>query len=180
MRKIKLFSVLIFGLFLCISCEKEAPDKIVFFSKDQLTKDLNIQINNTEGNVVPVNSNTIINLKSSSVFLSNIDYLIDVEVEKLHFKIKNFKINPLAKISNVEVYVDEIKITANDISFDYLSLLANGLEFKITNKEILSAISSKLLQKKQVVVSYYSDAVTDKLFDFDLEFSMATKGTFVD
>ena len=98
----------------------------------------------------------------------------------MKFRIKNFKFNPLAKVSNVEVFVDEIKITKNDISFNFLNLFTNGFEFKISNQEILSAISSKLLQKKQVVVSYYSNAVSDKLFNFDLEFSLTTKGTFLD
>ena len=99
------------------------------------------------------------------------------------FKIKNFSINSLTaatKISNIAVYVDEIKITRKDIKFDFLSLLTNGFNFKIDNQEIFSAISSKLLQKKQVVVSYYSDAESDKLFNFDLEFLLTAKGTFVD
>lgn len=180
MRKIKLFSFLFLSLYLCISCSKDAPSQIVFYSKDQLKKDLAVQINNTEGSTISVNSNAIINLKSSKVFQSNIDYLMGVEVEKFNFKIKNFKINPSATISNIEIFVDEIKITENDISFNFLSLSNNGLEFKISNQEILSAISSKLLQKKQVVISYYSDAVSDKLFNFDLEFSLTAKGTFVD
>ena len=98
----------------------------------------------------------------------------------MSFKIKNFKINPSAKVFNIEVFVDEIKITENDISIDFLSLLNGSFEFKISNKETLAAISSKLLQRKQVVLSYYSNAVTDELFNFDLEFSLTTKGTFVD
>jgi hypothetical protein len=180
MRQIKLCSVLFLALFLCVSCDKEAENQIVFYSIDQLTKDLPVQINNTEGSTIPINSNAIIALKSSKVFQDNIDYLIDVEVEQLNFKIKNFKINPTATISNIEIFFDEIRISEKDISFNFLSLLSNGLEFKVSNQEILSAISSKLLQKKQVVISYYSDAVSDKLFNFDLEFSLATKGTFVD
>tara|TARA_R110002073_G_scaffold41704_4_gene117675 strand:+ start:3435 stop:3977 length:543 start_codon:yes stop_codon:yes gene_type:complete len=180
MKLTKLFSVLTLALLLFISCSKDAPKQIVFYSKDQLKKDLPVQINNTEGGIISVNSNTIINLKSSKVFENNIDYLIDVEVETMKFRIKNFKFNPLAKVSNVEVFVDEIKITKNDISFNFLNLFTNGFEFKISNQEILSAISSKLLQKKQVVVSYYSNAVSDKLFNFDLEFSLTTKGTFLD
>lgn len=180
MRKIKLFSVLFLALSLCFSCDKEGPSQIVFYSKDQLTKNLPVQVNNTEGSTISVNSNAIINLKSSKVFADNIDLLMDVKVEKLNFKIRNFKINPSAVISNIEIFVDEIKITENDISFDFLSLLDNGLEFEITNQEMLSAISSKLLQKKQVVISYYSDAASNELFNFDLEFSLSTKGTFVD
>ncbi len=180
MRTIRLLSILTFSLLLCISCEKEQPKQIVFFSKDQLKKELAVNINNTEGSTISINSNAIINLNSSKVFKDNIDYLKNVEVESFNFKIKNFVINPYAKVSNIEVYVDEIKITGNDISLDYLSLFSSGFEFKISNQEILSAISSKLLQKKQIVVSYYSDAVSDKLFNFDLEFNIDTKGTFVD
>ena len=139
-----------------------------------------MKIGDTEGNTISVNSNAIVNLHSSKVFKDNLDYLMDLEVEGLTFKIKNFTINPFAKFSNIEVFVDEIKITSDDIKFDFLRILTNGLEFEIDNQEILSKISSKLLQKKQVVVSYYSDAKTDKLFNFDLEFSLLTKGTFID
>lgn len=180
MRVFKLFSVLAFVLLLSVSCENEAPRQIVFFSKDQLKKDLPVHINDTEGSTVRVNSNTIINLNSSKVFSDNIDYLKEVDVEQLSFKIKNFKINPSARVFNIEVFVDEIKITENDISIDFISFLNGSFEFNISNKETLSAISSKLLQRKQVVLSYYSNAVTDELFDFDLEFSITTKGTFVD
>ncbi|WP_347175453.1 hypothetical protein [Polaribacter uvawellassae] len=180
MRIFKIFSLLTLAFLLCVSCDKEAAGQIVFYSKDQLKKDLSIQINNTEGNTISVNSNAIVNLKSSKVFDDNIEYLKDIDVEALSFKIKNFRLNPSATISNIEVFVDEIKISENDISFDFLSILSNNLEFKVNNKEILSAISSKLLQKKQVVISYYSNAVSDKLFNFDLEFSLTTKGTFVD
>jgi len=180
MRIFKLLSFLTLTVLLCISCEKDAPEQIVFYSKDQLKKDLAIQINNTEGNIIPINSNTIINLTSSKVFKDNLIYLRAIDVEKLSFKIKNFKIDPTSVISNIEVFVDEIKITGNDVSFDFWTFVNNGLEFKINNKEILSAISSKLLQKKQIVISYYSDAVSDKLFSFDLEFSLTTKGTFID
>jgi hypothetical protein len=180
MRTLKLLSIFSLVFLLCTSCEKEVPRQIVFYSIDQLKKDLAVKINNTEGNTISINSNAIVNLKSSKVFEKNIDYLKDVEVKELNFKIKNFKINPLAKVFNIEVYVDEIKITGNDIRLDFLSLFTNSFEFKIENQKILSAISSKLLQKKQVVISYYSDAVSDKLFNFDLEFSLTAKGTFVD
>lgn len=180
MRITKLLIFFSFTLLLFASCEKETPRQIVFYSVDNLKKDLLVMVDDTEGNTISVNSNAVVNLNSSKVFQDNINLLKDVDVEKLSFKIKNFTINPLAKFSNIEVYVDELKITGSDIKFDFLNILTNGLEFEIDNQEILSAISSKLLQKKQVVVSYYSDAKTDKLFNFDLEFSLTTKGTFID
>ena len=184
MRTLKFFSIFSILLLLCISCEKEVPSQIVFYSVDQLKKDLAVKVDKTDGNTIPVNSSSIINLKSSKVFEDNIDLLKDVEVKELKFKIKNFKINQslstTTKISNIAVYVDEIKISEDDIKFDFLSLLTNGFNFEIDNEEVLSAISSKLLQKKQVVVSYYSDAESDKLFNFDLEFSLTAKGTFID
>lgn len=179
MRILKLLTLFSFVLIFA-SCEKEAPRQIVFYSVDQLTKDLTVKVDDTEGNTISVNSNTVVNLNSSKVFKDNLNYLKDIDVEGLTFKIKNFTINPLAKFSNIEVFVDELKITSDDIKLDFLSILTNGLEFEIDNQEILSKISSKLLQKKQVVVSYYSDAQTDKLFNFDLEFSLTTKGTFID
>ncbi|WKD85020.1 hypothetical protein KCTC32516_00358 [Polaribacter huanghezhanensis] len=180
MRAIKTISSLTLVILLFISCSNDAPKQIVFYSKDQLKKDLPVQINNTEGDVISVNSNAIINLKSSKVFEENIDYLVDVNVETMNFKIKNFTINPFAKVSNIEVFVDEIKISENDISLNALDVFTSSFEFKISNPKILSAISSKLLQRKQVVISYYSDAISDKLFNFDLEFSLTAKGTFVD
>lgn len=180
MRTLKLFSAVFLALFVFTSCEKEATSQLVFFSKDQLKKELTVNIDNTEGVTVPINSNAVINLNSSKVFKDNLDYLKDIEVESFNFKLKNFVINPDSKVSNIEVYVDEIKITGNDISLDFLSLFSSGFEFKISNQEILSTIASKLLQKKQIVVSYYSDAVSDKIFNFDLEFNISTKGTFVD
>lgn len=180
MRITKLLTLFSFVLILFASCQKEAPRQIVFYSVDQLKKDLPIMVSDTEGNTISVNSNAVVNLNSSKVFEKNINLLKDVEVEKFSFKIKNFTINPLAKFSNIEIYVDELKITGNDIKFDFLSILNNGLDFEIDNQEILSKVSSKLLQKKQVVISYYSDAVTDKLFNFDLEFLLTTKATFVD
>ena len=177
MRTFKLFNVLALALLICASCEKETPNQITFYSVDQVKKKLTVKIDKTDGNTISVNSNSIINLKSSKVFEENIDLLEDVEVEGLSFRIKDCEINPLVKISNIAVYVDEIKISENDIKFDFL---ANGISFKINNGEILSKISSKLLQKKQVVLSYYSDAESGQLFNFDLEFSITAKGTFID
>lgn len=177
MRTFKLFSAFALVLLICTSCEKETPNQITFYSVDQLKKDLTVKIDRTDGSKISVNSNSIINLKSSKVFQENIDLLEDVEVEGLSFRIKDCELSPLVKISNIAIYVDEIKISENDIKFDFL---ANGISFKINNSEILSRISSKLLQKKQVVVSYYSDAESDQLFNFDLEFSITAKGTFID
>ena len=165
------------GIHVCVNSIKQIAH---FIEQIFVKKDLSVNVNNTEGVVIPVNSSAIINLNSSKVFNDNLDYLKEIEVEAFNFKIKNFIINSDSKVSNIEVYVDEIKITGKDISLDFLSLFSSGFEFKISNPEILSAIASKLLQKKQIVVSYYSDAVSDKLFNFDLEFNIAAKGTFVD
>lgn len=180
MRPIKLLSILALTLLICTSCEKEEPSQIVFFSKDQLKKNLSVNVNDTEGSTASINSNTLIELNSSKVFKENIHYLQDVEVEAFNFKIKNFQGKPCAQISEIKVYVDEIRITEKDLSLNFLDVMSSSIEFKINNQEILAAISSKLLQKKQVVVSYYSDAVSEELFNFDLEFNLTTKGTFVD
>ncbi len=180
MKALKLLSLLSIFLLMFTSCEKEGPNQIVFYSIDKITKDLSVSVDDTEGSTVSVNSNTILNLNSSKVFKENINYLKDVNVEMLTFKVKNFSINPDAKFSNIEVFIDEIKITKEDIKFTFLNVLNNSAEFQLNNQEILSSISSKLLQRKQVVISYYSDAKTNSVFNFDLEFSLTTKGTFVD
>jgi hypothetical protein len=178
MRIFKLLSVLFFVSILCLSCEKETEENVVFYSKDQLTKDLAIQINDTEGSTVSVNSNTVLSLSTLSFFNEHMAYLRDLNVPKMSFKIKNYNSNS-SGLSNVKVFLDEIQIT-DDLGVDFLNVVNNNIEIEISNQELLDAIASKLLQNKQVVISYYSDAITQSQLEFDFEFSITARGTFVD
>jgi len=178
MRVIKLLSVLFIIAFLSVSCEKEANGSVVFFSKDKIKNELFVQINDTEGNVVTVNSSTTITLFSSPIFKENAVYLKEVSVPKMYFRIKNFQ-NSLATLSNVQVFVDEIQIT-DDMGVDFLQSSNNNVEIEITNQSLLDVIASKLLQSKQIVISYKSDAVSANSLNFDFEFGITAVGTFVD
>lgn len=178
MKKIKLFGLLALMSFLSSSCSDQTEENVVFYSKDQLTKDLVIQINDTEGSTVSVNSNTVLSLSSLSFFKEHMAYLRDLNVPKMSFKIKNFNSN-YSGLSNVKVFLDEIQIT-DDLGVDFLNVINNNIEVEISNEELLAVIASKLLQNKQVIISYYSDAITQSQLDFDFEFSITARGTFVD
>ncbi len=178
MRVIKLLCILILMSIVSISCENETDESVVFYSKDRLTNNLPVQIKDTEGAKVSVNSNTVISLSSSSFFKDNMIYLRELDVPKMSFKIINYNSNSSA-LSNVKVFLDEIQIT-NELGVNFLNVTKNNIEFEISNEQLLNTIASKLLQKKQVVISYYSDAVTQGQLDFDFEFSITARGTFVD
>ncbi len=178
MRVIKLFSILFLVSLLCVSCQQETAEKVAFFNKEEISNNLPVQIKNTEGSIVTVNSNTVISLLSSDFFQKNVQFLREVEVPKMCFKIKNYDPN-LSTVSNVKVFLDEIQIT-DDLGVNFLTKSNNNVVFEIENENLLNAIASKLLDKKQVVISYYSDAVTQKPLDFDFEFSITARGTFVD
>ena len=178
MRVIKLLTILFLVSILNVSCENETKENVVFYSKDELTKSLPVQIKDTEGSMVSVNSNTVISLSSSAFFKENMVYLRDLNVPKMSFKIKNYSSNS-SSVSNIKVFLDEIQIT-NDLGVNFLSVANNNVELEISNEQLLTTIASKLLQKKEVVLSYYSDAVTQDQLDFDFEFSITARGTFVD
>lgn len=178
MRAIKLLSVLFLISVINVSCENQTDENVVYYSKDRLTNNLPVQIKDTEGAKIAVNSNTIISLSSSLFFNDNMIYLRDLSVPKMSFKIINYNSNSSA-LSNVKVFLDEIQIT-NDLGVNFLNVAKNNVEFEISNEQLLSTIASKLLQKKQVVISYYSDAVTQGQLDFHFEFSITARGTFVD
>jgi hypothetical protein len=178
MRVIKLLSIFFLISIINVSCENETEENVVFYSKDQLTKNLPIQIRDTEGSVVSVNSETLISLSASSFFNEHMQYLRDLSVPSMSFKIMNYNSNS-SSVSNIKVFMDEIQIT-NDLGVDFLNVANNNVEVEISNQQLLNTIASKLLQKKQVVISYYSDAVTQDQLDFDFEFSITAKGTFVD
>jgi len=178
MKKIKLYGLIAFLSVLSSSCSELTDENVVFYSKDLLTKSLPVQIKDTEGAKISVNSNTVISLSSSTFFNENMIYLRDVSVPKMSFKIVNYSSN-VSDLSNVKVFLDEIQIT-NDLGVDFLNVANNNLVVEIFNQELLTSIASKLLQNKQVVISYHSDAVTQGQLDFDFEFSITAKGTFVD
>ena len=178
MRVIKLLSIFFLISIISVSCKKETDENVVFYSKDQLTKNLPIQIGDTEGSMVSVNSETLISLSASTFFNEHMVYLRDVNVPNMSFKIMNYNSNS-SSVSNIKVFLDEIEIT-NDLGVDFLSAANNNIEVEISNEQLLATIASKLLQKKQVVISYYSDAVTQDKLDFNFVFSITAKGTFVD
>lgn len=178
MRVIKFLSILFFISILSVSCESLTDENVVFYSDDQLTKDLVVQIKDTEGSTVAINSNTIISLSSSSFFSENMEFLRDLNVPKMSFKIKN-DISNFSGLSNVKVFLDEIQIT-DDLGVDFSSVSNNNIAIDITNQELLNVIASKLLQKKQVIISYYCDAITQDQLEIDLEFSITASGAFVD
>jgi len=161
-----------------ISCENQTDENVVFYSKEQLTNNLPVQIKDTEGTKIAVNSNTVIRLSSSLFFKENMIYLRDVSVPKMSFKITNYNSNSSA-LSNVEVFLDEIKIT-NDLGVNFLNVAKNNVEFEISNEQLLQTIAAKLLLNKQVVISYKSDAITQGKLDFDFDFFITARGTFVD
>lgn len=82
-------------------------------------------------------------------------------------------------MSNIKVFLDEIQIT-NDLGVNFLNAANNNIKIDITNQQLLETIASKLLQKKEVVISFYSDAVTQDQMAFDFEFCITANGTFVD
>mgnify|MGYP000162094480 CR=1 FL=1 len=179
MRKLKsLGLILVLILSLC-SCSKDSNNNVVFYSKDQLKKDLIIQVDNTDGSIVSVNSNTTISLMSSAFFEENISFLKSVEVPKLSYKIKNYVPSTNFSLSNIELAIDDIVIT-DYLDVNFLNSNNNGVEFLIEDETLLLAIAEKLTANKQVVISYKSDAVTSQQNGFDFEFSITAKGTFVD
>lgn len=178
MRIIKLLSVFFLISVLCVSCEKQTSENVVFYSKDQISNNLPVQVKDTEGNTVSVNSKTVISLLSSNFFEKNVQFLRQIDVPGMSFKIKNY--NGLkSSLSNVKVFLDEIEIT-DELGADFLNPTNNDVVFDIENNNLLNTIASKLLQKKEVVISYYSDAVTQNQLDFNFEFSITARGTFVD
>ncbi len=178
MRVIKLLSVLFLLSVMSISCENQTDENVVFYSKEQLTNNLPVQIKDTEGTKIAVNSNTVIRLSSSLFFKENMIYLRDVSVPKMSFKIMNYNSTSSA-LSNVEVFLDEIQIT-NDLGVNFLNVAKNNVEFEISNEQLLQTIAAKLLLNKQVVISYKSDAITQGKLDFDFDFFITARGTFVD
>lgn len=179
MRVVKLYTFLAFLAIILVSCEKATDENVVFYSKDDLKNELSVNINDTDGTLVSVNSTTIVSLNSSDFFKRNIAYLRNVNVPKMYFKVKNFNANTSNSISNVEVFIDEIRIT-DDMGVNFLNAANNNVAYEIDNESLLAAIASKLTQKKQVTISYYSDAITVNPMDFGFEFSITAHGTFVD
>lgn len=178
MRVIKLLSVLFIVSFLTVSCEQETPENVVFYNKDQISKNLPIVIQDTEGSTVSVNSKAIVSLNSSAFFQKNMQFLREIDVPKMCFKLKNYT-GSSTSLSNVKVFLDEIEIT-DALGANFLNVNNNNVLFDIENENLLSTIATKLMDNRQVVISYYSDATTQNQLDFDFEFSITAKGTFVD
>lgn len=179
MRVIKLYTLLAFLAIALVSCETATKEKVVFYSKDDLKNELPINIDNTDGALVSINSKAVIGFHSSEFFNNNLVYLRDVSVPKMCFKVKNFDTNSANVISNIQVYVDDIRIT-DYMGTDFLDPSNNDVQFEINNGVLLSAIATKLMQNRQVTISYYSDAVTSNQIGFEFEFSITAQGTFVD
>ena len=183
MRFIKPIIGLLFATLLIFSSCQEDATNAVYFSKDQLKNDLGVTINDSNGLKISVNSNATLSLTSSDFFQENLSYLKDLEVLKMSYKVKGLTNNPLVSISNVNVFIDEISITEfiDTSLFINVNSSPNSTDngFEITNEKLLLDIALKLLNKKEVIVSYKSDAVSSDQLDFELEFSITAKGTFI-
>ena len=156
-----------------------ATENVVYYSKDELKNNLVVNVNDSDGVLIPVKSKTTLSLMSSSFFQENLIYLKDIYVTKLCYKVKNFTPNSSVFLSNIRLFLDEMPIT-NYMTPNLLKTTNNNVEFIITNQELLSNIASKLLNKKEVVVSFESDAISSSQLNFDVEFSITAKGVFVD
>lgn len=185
MRASKTLPVLSLLILLFFSCQNDLKESVVFFSEDKLVEVLSVQIQNTEGNVIPVKSCTVVSLKKSEIFSEHIQYLTDVDVTEMSVKVK--KLNNSSSLDSksnqttkFKIFLDEIDITSK-IGITSLQAKSNdNLEFKITDALLLSTISSKLLQNKEIVISYDSTVESNSQLDFKLEFSLTANGTFVD
>ncbi|NVK53958.1 MAG: hypothetical protein HWD85_13565 [Flavobacteriaceae bacterium] len=184
MRAIKTYLALSLLVLLFFSCQNDLKESVVFYSNDKLVETLSVKIQDTEGNTIPVQS-TEIGLNKSSFFNENIQYLTELDVTEMSVKVinQNNVSNLSAKTNEVKgfkIFLDEIDITSK---IGITSLQAKGdtnLTFRVTDSSLLSTISSKLLQRNKVIVSYKSDVNSNSQLDFQLEFSLAIKGTFVD
>lgn len=177
MRKIKLYSLMLFLAVLSSSCSEQTAENVVFYSKDQLTNNIVVHVNNTDGSSMSVSSNTTLSLQSSSFFKENLSLLREIDVSKISYKLKNF--HSSTSVSNMEIFLDDTVIT-NYIDVSLLKSKNNNKEFEIENNELYALIAQKLLNKKEVVISYKGNVDSSGNLDFDLEFSITAKGTFVD
>ncbi len=177
MKKIKLFGLLALLSFLCSSCSDQADENVVFYSKDELTNNIVVHVNNIEPRSMSVNSNTTLSLLSSNFFNENRSFLRQITISKISYKLKNFDSSVL--VSNMELFVDDINIT-DYINVSLLTSINNNKEFLIENEALYSLIATKLLNNNEVHISYKGNVDSTGDLNFDLEFSITAKGTFVD
>jgi hypothetical protein len=177
MKKIKLYGLFALLFVLSSSCTEQTDENVVFYSQDQLTNNIVVHVNNTDGSAMLVNSNTMLSLHSSSFFEENLPFLRQIDVSSISYKLKNF--NSSAIVSNMEIFLDDIVIT-DYIDVSLLTSKNNNKEFQIENEVLYSLISDKLLSKNEVKISYKGNVNSTGNLYFDLEFSITAKGTFVD
>jgi PBP1b-binding outer membrane lipoprotein LpoB len=177
MRKIKLYGLIVFLSVLSSSCSEQTDENVVFYSKDQLTNNIVVQVNNIEPRSMSVNSNTTLSLLSSNFFNENRSFLRQINISKISYKLKNF--NSSVLVSNMKLFIDDIDITDN-IDVSLLTSVNNNKEFLIENEALCSLVATKLLNNNKVHISYKGNVDTAGDLEFDLEFSITAKGTFVD
>ena len=167
-------------LTLCFSCSKDEGSEVVFYSKDQLISDLPIKTNVLDGGAaITLNSESILSMSSSEFVVSNLEYLKDIDVVKMSYKIKNLKSNFSVSVSSIEIYLDNELISP--FMGDYvLNTDNNNIDFEITDAALLATISNHLMTDKEVQISLKSGSAMSHALDFDLEFQIDTKSTFVD
>jgi PBP1b-binding outer membrane lipoprotein LpoB len=177
MRKIKLYGLIVFLSVLSSSCSDQTDENVVFYSKDQLTNNIVVHVNNIEPRSMSVNSKTTLSLLSSNFFNENRSLLRQINISKISYKLKNF--NSSVLVSNMKLFIDDTDIT-DYIDVSLLTSINNYKEFLIENEALYDLVATKLLDNNKVHISYKGNVDTAGDLEFDLEFSITAKGTFID
>ena len=178
MKLIKPLGYIVLCLIFFSSCTVE-QDGVVYYSNDQLSSNLPINIANTQGTRIAVNSISEILLHEDPFLKEHAVYLKAIDINSIKYKIKNFTNANSINLSNIEVFLDGNLISPL-MEVDLFKESNNNVSFEIKNSDLFAAISSSLLNDKRLNITYASDAVSTKSNSFEIEFSIQFKSTFVE
>lgn len=136
-----------------------------------MTERIDVNIANTEGEAAAFTANSTMRLSDGSGDIDDyINYIKEVEVKKLTYKIINFSGDENGEITvNFKVNGNLLKEHA---ATNAKSVADSGEIFEITDIQELTSIATALENSQQIQVSYAGEATTNDVMNFKVEVTL--------
>ncbi len=137
----------------------------------EVTERIDVNIPNTSGESVDFNSQNTIKLENGSGQIDDyLNYIKDVEIKKLSYKIINFSGDENGVITaSFKVNGTLLK---EHVAMNVKTVADSGEIFEITDVQELNTIATALKNSNQVDVSYQGDAITNDILNFKVEVTL--------
>ncbi len=136
-----------------------------------ITERIDVNIPNTSGESAAFSAQNIIKLENGSGQIDDyLNYIKDVEIKKLSYKIINFSGDENGVVT-VSFNVNGTLLKEH-VAMNVKAVADSGEIFEVTDLQELNTIATAMKNSKQVTISYNGDAITNDTLNFKVEVTL--------